>query len=64
MKDGWICISEDLHSFKKKDLCIVCVYLCVLYMYTTCVQGPWKPEEGIRSPGVRITDSYELPCGC
>lgn len=28
------------------------------------VQCPWKPEDGIRFPGVRVTEVYKLPCGC
>ena len=32
----------------------VCVYVC-----TMCMQYPWRPEEGIRSPGTEVTRSYE-----
>ena len=24
----------------------------------------WRPEEGIGSPGIGVTDGCELPCGC
>jgi hypothetical protein len=28
------------------------------------VQYVKNPEEGIRSPGTGVSDSYEVPCGC
>ena len=39
--------------------------MCLL----TCMRTAWvlssqRPEEGIRSSGTDITDSYEMPCGC
>jgi hypothetical protein len=27
------------------------------------MQCPWKPEEGIKSPGIQVTAGYELLCG-
>lgn len=29
-----------------------------------CVQCLWRPEEGITSSGVGVTDFSELPYGC
>lgn len=29
-----------------------------LWMYTMCVQNPWKPEEGFRSPGTEVVDRW------
>lgn len=37
--------------------CFVCLYVC-----SPCA-CPWKPEEGIRSPGARVIDNCELPSG-
>ena len=34
MKDGWICISEDLHSFKKK------IYVLYVFTYVYCICIP------------------------
>ena len=36
----------------------VCLPACL------CMQYPWEPEEGTRSPDAGISDSYEPPCGC
>jgi hypothetical protein len=36
------------------------IYVCAPYVHL-CLQ---KSEEGIGSPGARVTDSCELPCGC
>jgi hypothetical protein len=33
----------------------VCVPVC-----TCACRSPWRPEEGIGSPGTRVTGSYEL----
>jgi hypothetical protein len=30
-------------------------------MYAWCL---WRPEEGVRSPGTRVTDGCEPLCGC
>lgn len=32
--------------------------------YFVCMRVSWRPEEGHESPGTRITDGFELPCGC
>lgn len=33
-----------------------------VYMYTTCMQCPQKPEEGVRSPGTGVRDTCESLC--
>jgi E3 ubiquitin-protein ligase NEDD4 len=35
--------------------------MSVHHMHTWCL---WRPEEGVGSPGIGVTDSCELPCGC
>lgn len=44
----------------------ICVSVCVhLWMYTMYVHAwyPQRPESGVGSPGTRVTDVGELPCG-
>ena len=39
---------------------IICVSVCPVCMsmyYTTCIECPQRPEEGIRSPGTGVTDT-------
>jgi hypothetical protein len=39
--------------------------LLAVCLQTICVQCLQKPEQqGARSPGLRLTDGCELPCGC
>jgi hypothetical protein len=40
------------------------VLLAYIYIWTECIQCPQRPEEGVRSLGTGVRDSYELPCGC
>lgn len=35
-----------------------------MYVCTTYIQCPRRPEESARSHGTGVTDSYELPRGC
>lgn len=51
----------------KKDLKIFLLYVWVfscMYLCTTCMQYPWGPEEGIKSPGTGVADGCEPLCGC
>jgi hypothetical protein len=44
-----------------------CVYECFTYMlvvYSVCARCPQRLEEGIGSPGTRVTDGCEPECGC
>lgn len=34
-----------------------------MYMNVLPVYMPWKPEDGIRPPGIRVRDGCKLPCG-
>lgn len=38
-----------------------CLPVC---KYTTCVQWPQRPEEGIKSPRTRVMDGCRSLCGC
>ena len=40
--------------------CFVCMHVCAPYV---CLL-PEYTIEGIKSPRMRVTDSYELPCKC
>lgn len=40
---------------------VFCLYVC---MCTLCLQYPQRSEEGIRCPGIRVTESWEPLCGC
>ena len=43
-------------------MCVSILATCMaVHMYARC---PQKSEEGIRSPGTRVTDGCEPPCGC
>lgn len=46
--------------------CLLLMDVLTACLFTKCVCAwyPWKPEEGIESPGTGITDDYELLCGC
>lgn len=52
------------HFFIKVDLFWFYVYGCLLSMYfcTTCVQCPWRLEEGIGSSGTGVADSCKPLC--
>lgn len=39
--------------------CFTCLYVCLC---STCLQCPWRPEEGVRYPGTGARDSNEPPC--
>jgi hypothetical protein len=41
-------------------MCILSECIHVHHVHVWC---PWKLEHGIRSPGTRVTDDYELPRG-
>lgn len=41
-------------------MCINVLPVC-MFVYHSCA---WIPQGQNRSPGTRVTDSYELPCGC
>lgn len=47
-----------LHIVLKLLLTIVALRLCVRYCECRCLQSP---EEGVRSPGARVTHGCELP---
>jgi hypothetical protein len=49
------------HALKKKRISFE-KELFLFYMYSV-LQFPCRPEEGITSPGIGVTDSYESPCG-
>jgi hypothetical protein len=34
------------------------------FLYTLCVQYPWRSEEGLGSPRTGVMDSCESPCEC
>lgn len=34
--------------------------LSAMYVYVSYVYCPWRSEEGLRSPGTGLTDSFEL----
>lgn len=40
--------------------CMCMAVLLAVYLCATCMQCPWRPEDGIISPGSRVTGS----CGC
>lgn len=37
--------------------------LYFFFLCNTCVQYPWRPEEGTESPRTTVTSSCKLPCG-
>ena len=47
-----------------KDLFCMYEYLACVYLSTTYMQCPQRPEEGVRSPGTEVTDGFEPPHGC
>ena len=52
-----------LHMYTQSYLCSSCVWVFFLHvcLCTTCLQ---RPEEGVGSPGTRVTGCWELPSGC
>lgn len=34
------------------------------YLFTVDMLWPWRREESISSPGTRVTNGCDLPCGC
>lgn len=42
-------------------MCEGFAYRCLC---TTCVQCPWRSEEGLGYPGTGVIDGCEPPCGC
>ena len=40
---------------------MLCLHVC---LWTTCMQCPWRPEQGVGSPGTEVTNGCEPPCGC
>lgn len=42
--------------------CIKVLPAC-MFVSHMCAGYPQRPEEGIRSPGTRVTDGWGLPCG-
>lgn len=64
----WFCSVFFFLIFYLIILDVMCVDMCecfaYLYVYTTCIQCPWKSEEGIGSPGTGVRDGYEPPYGC
>lgn len=51
------------YSFKKDLFLIMCSWLWVGIYPHEC-KSPQRPEEGIGSPGHRVTENYEQPCKC
>lgn len=51
-----------------RTLALGSTYMSVLsvcvYMYHMCAWCSKKAEEDIRSPASRVSDDYELSCGC
>lgn len=37
-------------------VCFACVYVCLPYML-----GTWRPEEGVESSGIGVTEGCEPP---
>jgi hypothetical protein len=35
-----------------------------MYMHHIHVFCSWRPDKGFTCPGIEVTDSYELVCGC
>jgi hypothetical protein len=48
-------VSIHSFSFYKRFIFMLCYIWSALYMYTTGMQCPLKPEEGAASPGTEVT---------
>lgn len=40
------------------------ISILLMFLCTTFMQWLWRPEDGIKSPETRVTDSCEPPYGC
>jgi hypothetical protein len=56
-------LSFLFFSLLKNHLCVQEFFWHVCFC-ATCVQCPWRPEEGVRFPELEFTDGCELLCGC
>lgn len=57
-------------DFSGQKLSSIYLFLCILEfclhscLFSTCMQCPRRPKEGIKSLGNNIADSCKLPFGC
>lgn len=51
-----------IHEFFNFFTSYVCVFFLNVYLYTSCVQGPQKPKEGIGFSGTVVTDGFKPYC--
>lgn len=60
--DGWI----DGWMDGPVHICVmggsICMYVCVSHVYLVSYLVPVRSEKDIRSSGIRVMDSCELPC--
>ena len=57
--------NPNTNSFLKKIyLMCMCILPACVYTYHVHARCPWGPKVGVVSPGSRVHDASESPCGC
>jgi hypothetical protein len=64
IKTHCIKFSKNIMKFLPLIFLLYVYGLHVMSVYHMCGQCLWRPEEGIGSPGTRVTDSCRTSCGC